>query len=303
MATELLLAASVQGVIQQLVFGIATGGLYASLALALVLIYRAMETLNFAQGEMATFTTFIAFSLLTYLHLPYFVVFPATVVIAVLGGILVERVIIRPVERAPVITLVLVTLGLFAVFNGLSGLIWGYVVRPFPSPFPTTPVFVGGVGISYQDLGLIGVSTIVLVLIWLLFSRTRIGLMMRAAALYPESSRLLGVRVGWMLALGWGLAAGVGAVSGMMVAPITVLDPNLMQSVLLYAFVAAVLGGIDSPVGAVVGGLAVGVVLALVGTYLPAVQDLRLVFGFLVIILVLLVKPGGLFGHEHVERV
>jgi branched-chain amino acid transport system permease protein len=303
LATELLLAVSVQGVIQQIVFGIATGGLYASLALALVLIYRAMETLNFAQGEMATFTTFVAWSLLTYLHLPYWLVFPATVIIAVIGGILVERVIIRPVERAPVITLVLVTLGLFAIFNGLSGLLWGYVVRPFPSPFPTTPVFVAGVGISYQDLGLIGVSALVLVIIWLFFARTRLGLMMRSAALYPESSRLLGVRVGWMLALGWGLSAGVGAVSGMMVAPITVLDPNLMQSVLLYAFTAAVLGGIDSPIGAVAGGLAVGVLLALVGTYIPNAEDLRLVFGFLVIIVVLVVKPGGLFGQEHVERV
>lgn len=303
MGTEPFLAVSAQGVIQQIVFGIATGGLYASLALALVLIYQAMETLNFAQGEMATFTTFIAWSLLTYLHLPYWLVFPATVVLAVIGGILVERVIIRPVERAPVITLVLVTLGLFAIFNGLTGLIWGYVVRPFPSPFPTRPVFVAGVGISYQDLGLIGVSAIVLVIIWLFFARTRLGLMMRSAALYPESSRLLGIRVGWMLALGWGLAAGVGAVSGMMVAPITVLDPNLMQSVLLYAFTAAVLGGIDSPLGAVAGGLTVGVLLALVGTYIPHAEDLRLVFGFLVIVVVLVVKPGGLFGHEHVERV
>jgi branched-chain amino acid transport system permease protein len=297
------LAVSVQGFIQQIVFGIATGGLYASLALALVLIYRAMETLNFAQGEMATFTTFIAWSLLTHWSLPYWLVFPATVVLAVIGGILIERIIIRPVERAPVFTLVLVTLGLFAIFNGLSGLIWGYVVRPFPSPFPTTPIFIGGVGISYQDLGLIGVSAAVLVVIWLFFSRTRLGLMMRAAALYPEASRLLGVRVGWMLALGWGLSAGVGAVSGMMVAPITVLDPNLMQSVLLYAFTAAVLGGIDSPIGAVVGGLVVGVLLALVGTYVPHAEDLRLVFGLVVIVVVLIVKPGGLFGREHVERV
>jgi branched-chain amino acid transport system permease protein len=303
LATELLLTVSVQGVIQQIVFGIATGGLFASLALALVLIYRAMETLNFAQGEMATFTTFIAFTLLTYLKLPYWLVFPVTVALAVVFGVLVERVIIRPVERAPVITLVLVTIGLFAIFNGLTGLIWGYVVRPFPSPLPTTPILLGGVGISYQDLGLIGVSTFVLGLIWLFFARTRIGLMMRASALYPETSRLLGVRVGWMLALGWGLAAGVGAVSGMLVAPITVLDPNMMQSILLYSFTAAVLGGIDSPVGAVVGGLAVGVLLALVGTYIPHAEDLRLAFGFLVIILVLVFKPGGLFGSTHVERV
>ena len=303
MATELFLDVSVQGVIQQVVFGIASGGLYASLALALVLIYQAMETLNFAQGEMATFTTFIAFSLLVYLHVPYWLVFPMTIVIAVIGGVLVERVIIRPVERAPVITVVLITIGLFAIFNGLSGLIWGYTVRPFPSLFPVTPINVGGIGLSYQDLGLIGVSTVVLVLIWLFFTRTRLGLMMRAAALYPESSRLLGVRVGWMLALGWGLAAGVGAVSGMMVAPITVLSPGLMQAVLLYAFTAAVLGGIDSPIGAVVGGLVVGVLLALVGTYVPHAEDLRLFFGFVVIVVVLVVKPGGLFGRVHAERV
>jgi branched-chain amino acid transport system permease protein len=303
LATDVLLAASLQGVIQQVVFGLASGGLYASLALALVLIYQAMETLNFAQGEMATFTTFIAWSLLVYLHLPFWLVFPVTIVIAFLAGVLIERVVIRPVEQAPVLTLVLITLGLFAIFNGLSGLIWGYVVRPFPSPFPTTPIFIAGVGLSFQDLGLIGVSTVVLVLIWLFFSRTRVGLMMRSAALYPQMSRLLGVRVGWMLALGWGPSAAVGAVSGMMVAPITVLDPNLMQSVLLYAFTAAVLGGIDSPIGAVAGGLTVGVLLALVGTYVPHAEDLRLVFGFLVIIGVLVLKPGGLFGRAHVERV
>jgi branched-chain amino acid transport system permease protein len=303
LATELFLDGSVQGLAQQIVFGLATGGLYASLALALVLIYQAMETLNFAQGEMATFMTFVAWSLLTYWNLPFWLVFPATVALAFLGGVLVERVIIRPVERRPVITLVLVTLGLFAIFNGLSGAIWGFVVRPFPSPFPVTPVFIGGVGISYQDLGLIGVSAVVLVLIYIFFSRTRLGLMMRSSALYPEASRLLGVRVGWMLALGWGLASAVGAVSGMMVAPITVLDPAMMQSVLLYAFTAAVLGGIDSPIGAVAGGLTVGVLLALVGTYIPHADDLRLAFGFVVIIVVLVVKPGGMFGRPHVERV
>ena len=303
MGTELFLDGSVQGIAQQIVFGLATGGLYASLALALVLIYQAMETLNFAQGEMATFMTFVAWSLLTYWNLPFWLVFPATIALAFMGGVLIERVIIRPVERRPVITLVLVTLGLFAIFNGLSGAIWGYVVRPFPSPFPVTPVFIAGVGISYQDIGLIGVSAVVLVLIWLFFSRTRLGLMMRSSALYPEASRLLGVRVGWMLALGWGLASAVGAVSGMMVAPITVLDPSMMQSVLLYAFTAAVLGGIDSPIGAVAGGLTVGVLLALVGTYIPHADDLRLAFGFVVIVIVLVVKPGGMFGRPHVERV
>ncbi|HEY4025395.1 MAG TPA: branched-chain amino acid ABC transporter permease [Candidatus Dormibacteraeota bacterium] len=303
MGTDPLLAASVQGVLQQLVFGLATGGIYASLALALILIYRAMEAINFAQGEMATFTTFIAWTLVTQVHLSYWIVFPITVAVAIGGGIAIERIIIRPVERAPILTVVLVTLGLFAVFNGLSGLIWGYTIKTFPTPFPVRPVFIGGVAIGIQDLGLIAVSLVLLLAIYLFFSRTRLGLMMRSSALYPESSRLLGVRVGWMLALGWGLSAGVGAVSGMLIAPITVLDPNLMQAVLLYAFTAAVLGGIESPLGAVVGGLLVGVLLALVGTYVPGLQDLRLVLGFVVIIGVLLFRPGGLVGRAHVTRV
>jgi len=304
LGTELLLVGNpLPGFIQQVVFGIATGSIYASLALALVLIYRAMDAINFAQGEMATFSTFIAWTLLTVLHLPFLVTFVVVVALSIAGGIALERLIIRPVEKAPLLTVVLVTLGLFAIFNGLSGLIWGYTIRTFPTPFPVTPILLGGVAIGAQDLGLIGVSLVLLFFIYLFFSRTRLGLMMRAAALYPDASRLLGVRVGWMLALGWGLSAGVGAVSGMMIAPITVLDPGLMQSVLLYAFTAAVLGGIDSPLGAVLGGVVVGVLLALVGTYIPGANDLRIVFGFLVIVFVLLFRPGGLVGRAHVQRV
>jgi branched-chain amino acid transport system permease protein len=139
--------------------------------------------------------------------------------------------------------------------------------------------------------------------LYLFFSRTKVGLAMRAASLYPDSSRLLGVRVGWMLALGWGLAAAVGAVSGMLVAPVIFLDPNMMQSILLFAFAAAVLGGIESPLGAVVGGLVIGVVMAVVGTYIPGGQDLRLAFGLVVIVIVLLVRPAGLFGRAAVRRV
>jgi branched-chain amino acid transport system permease protein len=199
--------------------------------------------------------------------------------------------------------LVIVTLALFGLFNGLSGLIWGYVIKPFPSPFPSTPLFIGGVVIGFQDLGLIGVSLVLLFVLYLFFSRTKLGLAMRASALYPEMSRLLGVRVSWMLALGWGLAAGVGAVSGMLIAPITVLDPNLMQAVLLYAFTAAVLGGIESPLGAVVGGLSVGVLLALVGTYIPGGNDLRLAIGLVIIVAVLIFRPGGLLGRAQVQRV
>jgi branched-chain amino acid transport system permease protein len=304
LGTEVFLSANpVEGLEQQIVFGIATGSIYASLALALVLIYRAMEAINFAQGEMATFSTFIAWTLMANFHMSFWIAFPLVVVLSFVGGVVLERVVIRPVERAPILTTILVTLGLFAIFNGLSGLIWGYTIRTFPSPFPVTPISLGGVGIGFQDLGLIGVSLLLLFFIYLFFSRTKLGLMMRAASLYPQSSRLVGVRVGWMLALGWGLSAAVGAVSGMMVAPVLSLDPNLMQSVLLFAFTAAVLGGIENPLGAVIGGIVVGVLLALVGTYIPHAEDLRLVFGFIVIVLVLLFRPAGLIGRAHLTRV
>jgi branched-chain amino acid transport system permease protein len=294
-----------QGVVQQIVSGLATGGVYASLALALVLIYRSMEALNFAQGEMAMFSTFIAWELITVVHLNYYVAFAVTIAISIAGGFVVERVVIRPVEKAPPLTVVLVTLGLFFVINGLAGLVWSYVIKPFPGPpgFPQTPVSFGGVSVGLQDLFLIVMTVVMLAILYAFFQYTKLGLAMRAAALYPETSRLLGVRTSRMLALGWGLAAGVGAVSGMLIAPIEFLDPNMMQPILLYAFAAAVLGGIENPVGAVVGGFLVGVLLALIGTYVPGARDLRLAFGLVIIVAVLIVRPGGLFGRAHVARV
>jgi len=294
-----------QGVLQQIVSGLATGGVYASLALALVLIYRSMEALNFAQGEMAMFSTFIAWELVAVVHLNYYAAFAITIAVSIVGAFVLERVVIRPVEKAPPLTVVLVTLGLFFVVNGLAGLIWSYVIKPFPGPpgFPQAPVSFGGVSLGIQDLFLIGMTVVLLAILYLFFQYTKLGLAMRAAALYPETSRLLGVRTSQMLALGWGLAAGVGAVSGMLIAPIEFLDPNMMQPILLYAFAAAVLGGIENPVGAVVGGFLVGVMLALIGTYVPGARDLRLAFGLVIIVAVLIVRPGGLFGRAHVVRV
>jgi branched-chain amino acid transport system permease protein len=293
----------IQSFSQQVVSGIASGAIYASLALALVLIYRAMDVANFAQGEMAMFATFVAYTLITQLHLPYLVAFAITILLAFAGGVVVERTVIRPFEGAPVLTLVIVTLALLSIFNGLAGLLWGYVFKTFESPFPARSVQLAGVFIGIQDLGVIAVTLAVLAVVFGFFRYTRLGLAMRAAALYPESSRLLGVRTSRMLALGWGLAAAVGAVSGMMVAPIVFLDPNMMQPVLLFAFAGAVLGGIESPLGSVVGGVLVGVLLALVGTYLPGGQNLRLPFGLLVIVAVLLFRPAGLFGRKEVRRV
>ncbi|HEY5339632.1 MAG TPA: branched-chain amino acid ABC transporter permease [Candidatus Aquilonibacter sp.] len=288
---------------QQIVSGIATGSIIASMALALVLIYRSMNVVNFAQGEMAMFTTYIAWELTKH-GMPMWAAFPLTIVIAFVGAVLIERTIVRPVERASPMTIVIVTLGLLITFNGLAGWIWGYQIREFPSPFPSAPIHVGSVTFSAQDLGVIAVSLGLLFVLYLFFGRTKTGLAMRAAALYPRESRVLGIRVGWMLALGWGLASAVGALSGMMVAPIVFLDPNMMQGLLVYAFAAAVLGGIDSPAGAVVGGLVLGVALNLMGTYVSFIgTDLRLPAAFAIIVAVLVIRPSGIFGHRSVTRV
>ena len=288
---------------QQIVSGLATGSIFASLALALVLIYRAMGIINFAQGELSMFSTYIAWQL-TQMGVPIWGAFAVTIVFAFLAGVALERIVIRPVERAPELTVVIVTLGLFISINGLAGWFWGYIVKAFPSPFPSAPLQIGGVAFSAQDVGVIVVSVITLGLISVFFQKTKLGLAMRAAALYPEQSRVLGIRVGWMLALGWGLAAAVGAISGIMIAPVVFLDPNMMQSVLVYAFASAVLGGIESPIGAVVGGLVLGVVINLLGTYVDWIgNELRLAAALAIIVVVLLVRPAGLFGRVTVQRV
>jgi branched-chain amino acid transport system permease protein len=288
---------------QQVTSGLASGAIFASVALALVLIYRATDVVNFAQGEMATFTTFIAWSLMNR-GLSYWPAFVLTLGIAFVGGVGVERVLIRPVERRPEIVIVIVTIGLLIALNGLTGWIWGPEVKAFDSPFPNRTIDVAGVAVSIQDIGTFCVCLATVLLVWLFFRFTTVGLAMRAVAVNPDSSRLMGVRVGWMLALGWGLAAVLGAVAGMMAAPTVFLDPDMMLVILIYAFAAAVLGGIDSPVGAVVGGLILGVVVNLLGRYVGFVgQQLRLPSALALLLFVLLIRPQGLFGHVRVRRV
>jgi branched-chain amino acid transport system permease protein len=293
----------VKELIEQVVGGIAAGGIYASLALALVLIYRAMGLLNFAQGEFAMFTTFICWTLLVPANLPYALAAAIAVAAGFVGGFAIERTMVRPFEKSSHLAILIVTLALFQIVNSLAGFIWGYEPRSFPSPFPARPIDIGGILIPIQNLGVIAVSLVVLALLYLLFNRTKLGLAMRAAALYPAVTELLGVRTGLMLGLGWGLASAVGAVSGILVAPVVFLEPNMMQSVIIYAFAAAVLGGIDSPLGAVVGGLLLGVALALIGAYIPSLADLRLALSLLLIVVLLLVRPSGLFGSRQVRRV
>jgi branched-chain amino acid transport system permease protein len=288
---------------QQIAAGVRDGGIYASLALALVIIYRSTRVINFAQGEMATFTTFVAWSLMNH-GLSFWAAFPVVLAIAFAGGVAIERVVIRPVENAPPLTVVIVTLGLALLLNGVMNVKWGGGERQFHGPFSTRTIDVGGVPLSVQDIGIVAVSIGLVALLGLFFRYTKLGLGMRAAALNPASSRLAGVRVGWMLAFGWGLAAVLGAVGGMMIAPVVFLDPNMMQTVLLYAFAAAILGGLDSPVGAVVGGIVLGLTIDLLGRYVGWIgSTLKLPVALALILVFLLMRPAGLFGRTAVRRV
>jgi branched-chain amino acid transport system permease protein len=288
---------------QQLAAGVREGAIYAGLALAIVIIYRSTRVINFAQGEMATFTTFIAWSLMNH-GLSFWTAFPIVLAIAFTGGVAIERIVIRPIEDAPVLTIVIVTLGLALLLNGLMSMIWGGANQQFRGPFSTRTIDVAGVPISLQDIGIVLVSIGLVGLLALFFRFTKLGLALRAAAVNPESSRLVGIRVGWMLALGWGIAAVLGAVAGMMIAPVVFLDPNMMQTILLYAFAAAVLGGLDSPIGAVVGGILLGVTITLLGRYVGFIgSTLKLPAALMLILVLLLVRPGGLFGRVAVRRV
>ena len=285
--------------IHQIFSGLATGGIYASVALALVMIYQATHLVNFAQGEMAMFATYIAWALIQ-VGVPYWWAFAITVAGAFVLGVAVERIIVRPVENSPILALVIVFIALLVIFNSVAGWIFTYTIKPFPSPFPAEPFF-GNRFMSSHEIGSMAITLVVLLLLFVFFRYTPLGLAMRAAAQNPESSRLVGIRVGWMLALGWGLAAAIGAIAGMMVAPTVFLEPNMMGGILLYAFAGALLGGIDSPGGAVLGGFIVGVLENVVGAYVGT--ELKLTVALIVIVGVLVVRPSGLFGKVHVTRV
>ena len=293
---------------QALTTGLADGSIYASLALALVLIYKATEVINFAQGEMAMFTTYIAYALYTHPHfghtLPYWWMFAVTLALAFVFGVGLQRVVIRPLERASVLTVVMATIALLVILQGAAEWIWSPELKFFPSPFPTSTWVVGGVHISKQDTGTFGVTLACVLVLWLFFRFTKLGLAMRAGAVNPAAARLLGVRTSWLLALGWGFAAVLGAVSGMMSAPTQFLSPTMMDAVLLFAFAGAILGGLESPVGAVAGGLGIGILLSMLGTYVHAVTpELRLPVALAILLVVLLVRPAGLLGRVVVRRV
>ncbi|ABD68746.1 inner-membrane translocator [Rhodoferax ferrireducens T118] len=286
--------------LHQLVAGLATGGIYASVALALVMIYQATHHINFAQGEMAMFSTFLAWALMQA-GLPYWGAFALTVVISFVLAAVIEFVVIRPMHEAPELSVVVVFIGLLVIFHSLAGWLFGYTIKQFPSPFPSNAWY-GSELMSAHQVGAILVALVMVALLFSFFSFTSIGLALRAAAQNAPSSRLVGINVGRMLMLGWGLAGAIGSVAGMMVAPVVFLDPNMMTGVLIYAFAGALIGGIDNPVGAVLGGFIVGVLENLIGTYVVG-TELKLSVALVLIVGVLIVRPSGLLGRKIVTRV
>lgn len=288
--------------IQVLIDGWATGSLYGALAVAVVLIYRATGIVNFAQGEFAMFSTFIAWGLLQA-GLPLGLAVLGTLGLSFLGGMLIERVVIRPVEGGEVLTLVIVTLGLYILVNSLAGWIWGFGNRGFPSMFGDGVVDIAGARVAVESVGIVLVLIALVLALYAVFQRTKVGLAMRAVSFNPDSSRLVGISVGRTLMIGWGIAALVGALAGVLIAPRLFLDVNFMGSVLIYSFAAATLGGFDSPAGAVIGGWIVGIAENLAGTYVDFIgSDLKILVPLVVILVVLLFRPTGLFGSAEVAR-
>lgn len=249
---------------------------------------------------MSSFSTFIAWALVQQ-GWPYWGAFAATVAVSFAAGLLIQRLLLRQFERAPVLTNVNVFIGLLLIFNALSGWLFDHTVKSFPSPFAQESVLKTR-WFTAHEMGSFLVMLAVLLALYVFFRFTSLGLAMRAAALNPESARLVGIRVSWMLAVGWGLAAAIGAVAGMMVAPVVFLDPNMMAGILLYGFAAALLGGVDNPFGAVAGGLIVGVLENLLGAYVIG-TELKLTVALVLIVGTLTLMPAGLFGKRVVTRV
>src|SRR5438105_5819751 len=286
----------------QLMNGIGSGAVYASLALALVLVCRTTGILNFAQGEMALYSTYLVY-FFTQHDLPVWIAILLSMAISFVGGAAIERVLIRPVEQASPLVLVIVTIGMFLAINSIAQVQFGNDIKLLPRAYPNKTWLPGNVQISSDTLVLVGVLITECLILYLLLNRTRIGLAFRAVASNPESSRLVGVPVGRMLMLGWAMAAAIGALAGALVVAPVGLQGASMQSILVYAFASAALGGFDSPLGAVVAGLIVGVAGTMTTQYFHAVHDIELVVPFGLILVVLLVRPSGLFGSTRVERV
>lgn len=288
--------------LQHLLSGLATGAIYALLALAVVLIYQTTRHINLAQGEMAMFTTFIAWQMMVVWNVPYWLAFIATIATAIVLGIVVQRVLIYPMREAPPRFQIGAMIAVFLILNSLAGFLWNQDIKALPSPFGTEPLF-GSPLISAHRAGMIGVTLVTIAGLYLMLFRTRFGLRLRAASENRTSARMVGISVDRVMMLGWGIAAALGAIAGMMIAPIVFVEPQMMFLVFPYAIAAAVLGGLGNPFGAAVGGFVLGIIETFSAVYLPTVgRELKLVISLAIIVAVLVLRPQGLFGGRVAER-
>lgn len=285
---------------QLIVNGLALGSLYALTAFGIVLIYKTTDVITFAQGETAMFCTFIAFTLITVLQLPFGVAFVLTLIFALVLGTLIERVVLRRAGSGSILNSVIITVGLALVLLGVAGWIWGYQTRPFPAPVSGPPFRFGTIVLSQLNALILAVMFVLMLLLFAFFRYTVTGIAMRAVAQNRMAAQLMGIDINRINAIGWGVGTALGAVTGILIAPLNYLDPTMMGDVALKAFAAAVLGGFTSLPGAVVGGLLLGIIDSIVGFQVP---ELRTTIAFLLIILVLVVRPGGLLGSHEIKKV
>lgn len=286
---------------QLLVSGLALGSVYALLGIGLVLIHKATDVVNFAQGEMAMFTTFVALALLERAGLPLVVVFALAPLAGGLLAAATERVVMRPIATAPPVNAIITTIGLWMIFNHTAGWIWGYDPYKFPSLFPAEAIEIAGARISPNSLGVIGVALAVMAVLYVFFEYTREGTAMRAASMNRRAAQLMGIDVARVSLLAWALSGAIGTVCGMLVAPALFLDFEMMGTVLLKAFAGAIIGGFNSMPGAVLGCLLVGVAETFFGGYVSsAFKD---AFAFVAIVAVLMLRPNGLFGGARIRKV
>ena len=289
--------------LQQIVDGISTGSIYAALALALVLVYRATGLVNFAQAQMGVVSAYVAWAL-SRAGVPIGAAVACAVVISLPMGAAVERGLIRRFERGDPLVAIVATVAVLICLNGLVSLIWGADLKAFPDLFGSATYTTGGVHVTAAEIGDVAVLLLVVAVLWLLFQHTRLGLALRAVAENPESSALSGLPVGPLLMAGWALAALVGGLAGCLIAPKVSLQPDMMDQILVYALAAAILGGLDSPLGAVLAAWIIGVVENLAGTYVGFIgNDLKIAVPLVLMAVVLLIRPQGLFGRREVQRV
>jgi branched-chain amino acid transport system permease protein len=277
----------------QVVSGLATGCVYALVALGFVLIFKATDVVNFAQGEFVMASGFISYTLLIWYGLPYWLVFCVTILLSGLTGVVLERVVVRPIMSAPIFSIVIATIGASTVMRSAAGIVYGYDVLPLPTMFSKDPIHLGILTFTVMDVGVIGCSLVIMLALYLFFKWTKTGMAMRATAQSQTAAQLMGVSVKHIFSLTWAISAGIGGIAGVLIAPIIYLDPNL-GIIGVKAFAAAILGGFGSIPGAIIGGMLLGILENLSGYFFNA--GIKQVSTYILLILVLIVRPSGLFG-------